>query len=255
MFVDTHAHLNMPEFSDLSEVLARAKDAKVETIINVSFDLASSHVSAKLASDFDNVYAAVGIHPHDSELVTDFAMADIRKLLANKKVVAIGETGLDYYRCLVSKDVQQAAFRKFIQLSQEVNLPLIVHCREADEDVIKIMREENNGNLRAVFHCFAGDEHLMKYALDMGFMLSFTGNITFKKAEVLRERVRQIPIENIMIETDCPYLSPDPLRGQRNEPANVPLVAEAISKIKFIPLENVAIETTKNARKFFGINQ
>ena len=253
MYIDTHAHLNMPEYSDLHSVLDRAKDSKVETIINASYDIESSHASVALANNNQNIYAAVGIHPHDAQITSTATINEIRKLAANKKTLAIGETGLDYFRCLVPKEVQQNSFRVFLQLAQELSLPIIVHCREADQDVIRIMREENRGTLRAVFHCFAGDENLMRFALDMGFMVSFTGNITFKKAGLLRERARQIPINNLMIETDCPYMSPEPFRGERNEPSNVVFVAQAIANEKGLPVEEVAIATTQNARKFFNI--
>jgi len=253
MFIDTHAHLTMPEYSDLQSVLGRAKDAKVEAIINASFDLESSRASVKLAEDIDFVYAAVGIHPHDADLVTDDAIKELKKLSSSKKVVAVGETGLDYYRNLKPKEIEQEAFRKILILAQELNLPAIIHCRNADSDLIRIMREENKGNLRAVFHCFAGDEHLMNFALEMKYMISFTGNITFKKADLLRERVKQVPIESLMIETDCPYLAPEPFRGQRNEPSYVSYVAETIAKIKNISVEEVGMATTQNARRFFNL--
>ncbi len=254
MFIDTHAHLTMPEFSDLQDVIDRAKTAKVDAIVNASFDMESSHASSCLSDDVDFIYAAVGIHPYDAALVSDDNIDILTKLIANNnKIVAIGETGLDYFKNETPKDIQQTAFRRFLRLGQELNLPLIVHCRNADEDVIKIMREENKGKLRAVFHCFAGDEGLMKFAIENGFLISFTGNITFKKADLLRERAKQIPIENLMIETDCPYMAPEPFRGNRCEPAFVYYVAEMIAKQKGLPVEHVAQSTTKNAKRFFNI--
>ncbi|MBI5701586.1 TatD family hydrolase [Candidatus Saganbacteria bacterium] len=253
MFIDTHAHLTMPEYSDLSEVIDRAKAAKVEAIINASFDIDSSNASMTLANNYDLIYAAVGIHPNDAQLVNDEAIKHISSLASNKKVVAIGETGLDYYHTIVEKEVQQKAFRIFLNLAQKLDLPVIVHCRQADNDVIRIMREENKGKLQAVFHCFAGDPNLRVFAEEMGFMVSFTGNITFKKAGLLREQAKIVPMNKLMIETDSPYLAPDPLRGSRNEPANVAIIAKKIAAIKGLSVEDVAIETTKNAREFFRI--
>lgn len=243
----------MPEYSDLQEVIDRAKLAKVETIINASFDLESSKASVKLAENYDFIYAAVGIHPNDAQLVNSESLKAIKQLARSKKVVAIGETGLDYYHTYVAKEIQQEAFRKFLQLAQDLKLPAIVHAREAQDDIIRIMREENRGDLRAVFHCFAGDEKLVQYAQENKFLISFTGNITFKKAQVLRDIIAKTPLEMIMIETDCPYLSPEPFRGKKNEPANVVYVAKEVAKIKNIPLEETAMVTTKNARSFFKL--
>lgn len=263
MFIDTHAHLTKDEYSDIAEVIQRAKDAKVEAIVNASFDLPSSREAVKLANDNDFICAAVGIHPHNAPAVTDAAVAEIRKLAKDKKVVAIGETGLDYFKNLqptyaeasVGKpaDIQKLAFRKFLALSQELDLPIIVHSRDAQDDTIHIMREENKGKLRGVFHCFAGDEHLIQLAKEIGFMISFPGTVTFKKADQVRENVKNIPLEMIMIETDCPYLSPEPFRGQRNEPAYVVYVAQKIAEIKKLSLEEVAMETTRNAKRMFKI--
>lgn len=253
MFIDTHAHLTMPEFSDLPAVLERAKTAKVEAIINASFDLASSKAGVTLAHEHAFIYAAVGIHPNDANLVDEQALKEIRQLAADKKVVAIGETGLDYHHKTVAPEIQIVAFRKFLSLAQELSLPAIIHCRESAKDVIRVMREENKGELKAVFHCFPGYDELRLFAEEMGYMISFTGNITFKKAGLLREQANLIPLKRLMLETDSPYLAPDPFRGTRNDPAQVGLVAEAIAAAKNLTVEEVALETTKNAREFFKL--
>lgn len=253
MFIDTHAHLTMPEYSDLNEVLDRAKRSKVEAIINASFDIGSSNESVALAEKNEFIYAAIGIHPNDAQLLSDEALKTLKHLASNKKVVAIGETGLDHFHSCNKPEIQIAAFRKSLKLAQELNLPAIIHCRDAQDDVIKIIREENEGILRAVFHCFAGDEKLVNFARDMEFMISFTGNITFKKAGKLREMVKIVPIELLMLETDCPYLAPEPYRGKRNEPAFVEHIAKKVAEIKSLTIEDVAIATTKNAREFFNI--
>lgn len=253
MFIDTHAHLTMPEYSDLSEVLTRARDAKIEAIINASFDLESSKAAMRLAKDHDFIFAAVGIHPHDANLVDEKMVQEIEKLAKDPKVVAIGETGLDYYRSLQPKEVQIAAFRKFLQLAQKLDKPAIIHCREAQEDTMRVMREENQGKLCGVFHCFAGDEKLVQFAQEMGFLISFTGNITFKKAQRTRELAKLVPLSQLMLETDCPYLAPELFRGQRNEPAFITYVAQALAKVKELTVEELAMETSKNAKQLFKI--
>ncbi|MBU0573192.1 MAG: TatD family hydrolase [Candidatus Margulisbacteria bacterium] len=253
MYIDTHAHLTKDEYSDLAEVIKRAREANVEAILNASFDIASSREAVKLAQEYDFIYAAVGIHPHHAPEVNDNIFAEIKELAKDKKVAAIGEMGIDYFKNISPQDVQQHVFRKFLALAQELELPAIVHCRDAQEDTIRIMREENNGKLRGVFHCFAGDERLVRFAQEIGFLISFTGNITFKKADQVRENARKAPLEMIMIETDCPYMAPEPYRGQRNEPAYVVRVAEKIAEVRNMRIEEVAMETTRNAKKLFGI--
>lgn len=253
MYIDTHAHLTMPEYSDINDVISRARDAKIEAIINASFDLESSKAALCLAGEVDFIYAAVGVHPHDANLVDDHLIAEIEHLASDPKVVAIGETGLDYFKNLQPKEIQMAAFRKFLQLAQKLGKPVIIHCREAQADVIRIMREENQGSLRGVFHCFAGDETLIKFAQDLKFFISFTGNLTFKKAQTVRENITKVPLEMLLLETDCPYLAPEPFRGQRNEPAFITYIARAMAEIKDIPIEELARQTTLNARELFKI--
>ena len=203
MFIDTHAHLTMPEFKDIDIYLLRAKNAGIEAIVNASFDLDSSIGSVDLAKRFNEIYAAVAIHPHDADLVDDKMIAAIKDLAAEQKVVAIGETGLDYYRNLKPAEVQQRAFRVFLRLAQELDKPVIIHCRDAQDDTIKIMKEENRGALRGVFHCFAGDEALVRFAEEIIFYISFTGNVTFKKAHEVRENAARTPFSR------C-FLSPPP---------------------------------------------
>jgi len=243
----------MPEYQDLNSVLSRAREAKVEAILCASFDLDSSRSGVELSRKQDLIYSAIGIHPHHADQVTDAALNELRYLAADPNVVAIGEMGLDYYQNEQPWEVQQAAFRKFLQLAQDLNKPAIIHCRDAQEDLIKIMKEENKGGLRGVFHCFAGDDTLIDFAKAIGFYISFTGNVTFKKAHKVRENVAKIPLANLLLETDCPYLAPEPFRGKRNEPAYVHYIAQAIAKIKGVSLEEVAKATTQNAKDLFKI--
>jgi len=255
MYIDTHAHLTFPEFQiDLPEVIARARETKVEAIINIALDDDAIIKSIKMAEEYpDFVYNAIGIHPHDASEWNENRHQQLRELAAKHKVVAIGETGLDYHYKLSPIEQQQMVFRKFLQLAQELDIPAVIHSREASNDTLTILREENRGKLKAVLHCFAGDMDLGKAALDLGLYISFTGNITFPKADNIRKAAKEIPLERIMVETDCPFLAPQVFRGKRNEPAYVVKVAEKIAEIKKLDTEEVAITTTKNARRLFKL--
>jgi len=246
MLIDSHAHLTMPEYSDLDAVLARASAADVKIIINVSFDIESSQKSVDLAARFENIYAAVGLHPSGADKISDQDFVKLKDLAKNKKVAAIGETGLDYYYAKEKKDIQKTLFLRHIALAKELSLPIIVHDRDAHDD---IFIEDVPG----VFHCFSGDVDFAKKVLDHGYFISFVGNITFKNAQVLRDVVKFVPLERIMLETDCPYMSPDPLRGTRNEPGNIPIIAKAVAAIKSISVEEVSRVTTNNAKELFRI--
>jgi len=255
MYIDTHAHLTFPEFQiDLTEVLARAKEAKIEAIINIALDEEAIRKSIKLAEEYPGfIYNAIGLHPHDASQWNDNTYQQLKELAGKYRIVAIGETGLDYHYKLSSVEQQQMVFRKLLQLAQELDIPAVIHSREASFDTIKIIREENKGKLRGVLHCFSGDMTLAKAALDFGLLLSFTGNITFPKADQIRAAAKEIPLDYIMIETDCPFLAPQDYRGKRNEPAYVVKVAEKIAELKGLPIEEVAIKTKENARKLFGL--
>ena len=255
MYIDTHAHLTFPEFQlDLSEVIRRAKEANVEAIVNIALDDDALARSVKIAEDYpDYVFTAAGIHPHEASEWKDSDYQRFKDLVKKHKLVAIGETGLDYHYKLSPIEQQQTVFRKFLQLAQELDLPAVIHSREASHDTLTIIREENRGKLKGVLHCFAGDMELGKAALDLGLYISFTGNITFPKASSLREAAKEIPLDRLMIETDCPFLSPQEFRGKRNEPAYVVKVAEKIAEIKNLNTEEVAIATTRNARGLFKL--
>jgi len=255
LFVDTHAHLTFPEFKiDLPEVIKRAQEANLEAIINIALDDEALKSSLKIAEEYpDYVFNAFGLHPQDASDWKDDLPDKIRSLVKEKKIIAIGETGLDYHYKLSPLEKQQEVFRKFLQLAQELDLPAVIHSREASKDTMTIIHEENQGKLKGVLHCFAGDMDLAKQALDMGLLFSFTGNITFPKAHKVRNAAKEIPLENIMIETDCPFLAPQAYRGKRNEPAYVVKVAEQIAEVKGLDIKEVAAQTTKNAKKLFGI--
>lgn len=257
MFIDTHAHLTFPEFKiDLPEVIQRAKEANVEAIINIALDDEALASSLKIANEYPGyVFNAFGLHPHDASDWTDDIPDKVRQLAKEKKIIAIGETGLDYHYQLSPIDQQKEVFRKFLQLAQELDLPAVIHSREASKDTLTILHEENQGKLKGVLHCFGGDMELGKQALDLGLLISFTGNITFKKADAVRKAAQEIPLDRIMIETDCPFLAPQAYRGKRNEPAYVVNVAQQIAAVKGLGLDikEVAAQTTQNARKLFKL--
>lgn len=255
MYIDTHAHLNFPEFrDDYPAVIQRAKDAQVSAIINIALDEEAICFALDFANSHPNyIYTAAGVHPHDALLLDITLEARLKRLALEKQIIAIGETGLDYFYKLAPEEIQRTAFQKQLLLAQEVGLPAIIHSRDATKDTIAILLQENHGNLKGVLHCFNGDKELMKIALKLGLMFSFTGNITFPKAEVIRQAAKEIPLENIMLETDCPFMAPQVFRGKRNEPAFVVKVADKIAEIKGISVEEVARQTTQNARQFFNI--
>ena len=256
MLIDSHAHIQGKEYAGEAEaVIARARDAGVETIIAVggAGDMSSNTEAIALAQAYANVYATVGMHPHDAKDVGADELKTLSELAARPKVVAVGETGLDYYYSHSPHDVQQRVFAQFIHMARETKLPIVVHERDAALQAAELLRAEGGGELRGVIHCFTGNYEAACGYLDLGFYLSFTGIITFKNAEPLREVVRKVPLEKIFVETDSPYLTPVPHRGKRNEPAYVRFVAETIANVKGVTLDEVARVTTTNVRALFGI--
>jgi len=256
MLVDSHAHIQGKEYAgEVAPVIERARDAGVDTIIVVggAGDMSSNTDAIALAGSFPNVYATVGMHPHDAKDAGDEQLNTVKKLAASPKVVGVGETGLDYYYKHSPEEIQRDVFSRFIHLARELTLPIIVHEREASSEAADLLLTEGGGKLEGVIHCFTGDYEAARRYLDMGFYLSFTGIITFKNAGSLREVVRKVPLERLLVETDSPFLTPVPHRGKRNEPAYVRYVAEAIGELKNIPFERVANATTRNVRALFQL--
>lgn len=252
MLIDTHCHLDFPDFKDdLGQVIERAEAAGINHFINPGSTLESCRAAVLLAASYPQIYAAVGVHPHDADSFDAAAAAELEQLAAQKKVVAIGETGLDYYCNLSSKESQRQAFLKQIVLAKKLNLPLIIHCRQAEEEALEILKGALP--LRAVVHCFSGSGGFLKECLDLGFFISYTCNITYPKAQGLREVLKLTPLDRLMLETDAPYLSPDGFRGKRNEPAQVKLLAQSVSLILGADLAEVAAQTTQNARNLFKL--
>ncbi len=254
MLIDTHAHLEMREFNDDREdVIKRAREAGVEYIITIGTTVESSRDAVLLADKYDFIYAAIGIHPHEVKDILHPAYDIIRHFAQHKKVVAYGEIGLDYHYEHSPRSDQKRKFRDMLREARELDLPVIIHDRDAHEDTLQILSEEWSPDLGGVMHCFSGDIEMAKKLIEMGFSLSVAGPVTFPKAEALREVVRQVPIEYLLVETDAPYLAPQPVRGKRNEPAYVRHTAEAVAKIKGLSYDDVARITGFNAMQLFGI--
>ncbi|MBW6509257.1 MAG: YchF/TatD family DNA exonuclease [Desulfuromonadales bacterium] len=252
--VDSHAHLDNSRFTeDLDQVFLAAQTAGVRYILSIGCDLQSSVTNVDLASRYEPLYAAVGFHPHDASQLDDSALEQLRHLAQQPKVVAVGEIGLDYYRNRSPHDTQQQAFRLQIQLARELGKPVIIHDRDAHEDVLRILAEQQAAAVGGVLHCFSGDLAMAHKCLDMGFYLSFTGAITYPKNDQVRAMLRQLPLERILLETDCPYLAPQPYRGKRNEPAYLLQTAETLAEIKGLKLADVARITSRNCYDLFGI--
>lgn len=253
MLVDTHAHLDSAEFKgDLEEVISRSLAVGVNTIVTVGTDLESSHQAILLAEQYPSVYATVGIHPHEAAQAKPDDLVELWRLSKREKVVAIGEIGLDFYRNLSPAKVQEEIFVAQLELAQKVNKPVVIHDRQAHRETMSILREKARG-LRGVLHCFSGDLEMAQQATKIGFSISVAGPVTFQNARRLQALVCELPLEHLLIETDCPYLAPHPYRGQRNEPAYVRFVAARIAALKAIPLEQVAQVTTENAQRLFAL--
>ncbi len=256
MFVDSHAHLEMEPFDqDREEAIQRAKDAGVSYILNVGSNLEGSSKAIQIASRHPFISAAVGIHPNESKGIEDHHFKELKKLSKASEVVAIGETGLDYYRNYSPKKVQVDLFKKHIQLAKEVGKPIIIHCRDAWEDLLPILNEEKVGELGGIIHCFSGDGELALKCVDLGFFISFGGPLTYPKAGMLREAAKAVPSERLLTETDCPYLAPQSRRGKRNEPAFVVETSEKLAKIKGIHPGDLGRIVLSNIQTLFGFGE
>ena len=259
MFIDSHAHLDGQEFdADREAVLRRAEDAGVLTILNVGTGDPHSGAlerAVEFGRSHENIYTAVGTHPHDARLYDDAAEEKIKTLVRGERVIAWGEIGLDFHYDNSPRDVQVAVFERQLRAARECDVPVIIHTREAEAETIEILRSEYAGTQRGgIFHCFSGSQELAQAALELGFMISFSGILTFKTADDLREVAQHVPLARMLIETDCPYLSPIPYRGKRNEPAYVIEVARTLGELYDVELEAMAYLTSDNFRRFFGLS-
>ncbi|MHC4265665.1 MAG: TatD family hydrolase [Planctomycetota bacterium] len=253
--IDTHAHLTFEQLAkNVDEVLLRSKEASVTSWITVGTDPEQNEKVVELAEKYDNLYAAVGIHPHEAKDVTTDTMIHLIKLAEHPKVVAIGETGLDYHYDHSPRESQKSVFTNHLQIAAELKLPVIIHSREAFDDTIEIVDKFSSQIEKIVFHCFTGTPDQAKIIINKGFYISFTGAVTFKNSKNIRESAKLAPLEKMMIETDCPYMSPEPMRKQRiNEPALLVHTAKFLAELKNIHPEEFADVTTAAAQQFFAI--
>lgn len=254
-WVDSHCHLDFPHFdADRDEVLARAVEAGVTTIINPGTDLESSRRAIALAERFDGVYAAVGVHPHDASVLGREALAELRELAFHPKVVAIGEIGLDYYRDLSPRVQQRAAFEAQLALAADLDRPVIIHQRESADDVMAILRDwAAGGHPGGVLHAFSGDEAMADEVVSLGFSIGVGGPLTFKNVRRLPEVALHLSLDCLLVETDAPYLTPHPYRGRRNEPAYVLLVAQRLAELRGLALGYLVQQLADNARRLFRL--
>ncbi len=249
--IDTHAHIHIDTFNaDRTEVLARAQAAGVARLINIGYDLPSSYASAALAAEHPQVYATAGIQPHYALETTPAQLAEIAALLQQPKVVALGEIGLDYHHNRAPQDAQHTLFREQLALAREHDMPVVIHARDAQTDTVRILAEAARG-LTVVMHAFSGDWSYAAACLELGAYISLAGPVTFPKATELHEVAQRVPLERLLIETDCPYLSPHPFRGKRNEPARVHYIAERIAALRGIPYDDFVQATWDNAERVF----
>jgi TatD DNase family protein len=251
---DTHAHLQDKNLrGDLENVLNRAREAGVEKITCVGYDLPSSQEAVMLARKYKDVYAAVGVHPHDAETLNQESLEKLRNLAKDPNVVAIGEIGLDYYRDLSPREKQKEAFIEQIKLSQEIGKPIIIHDRDAHQDVMDIVKKYKAGKNQGIMHCYSGSLQMAIESIKEGFYISFAGPVTYKNAKKAQEVAAKVPMDRLLVETDCPYLTPEPLRGKLNEPAHVRFVVQKIADLRRQHPDEIAYLTGRNARNIYRI--
>ncbi len=254
MLIDSHAHLNDERyFGELPDVIRRAQDAGVEIIVNIGGDLASSWVAVELAEQYEGLYAVVGLHPHDAKDCTPKMLDEFRQMTLLEKVVAVGEAGLDFHYDNSPRPVQKSVFIDFIHLAAETNMPLVIHSREAEQATLDIVDEHMQPGQRAIIHCFGSDFNFARNCTNRGFLLGMGGVVTFPNSKSVRAVGARIALEHMVLETDCPYLAPQAVRGRRNEPSYLPYVAQELAALKGTSVEEVARVTTGNTRAFYRI--
>ncbi len=251
MLIDSHAHIQLDKFdTDRGAVLERAQEAGVHAMMVIGFDLETSRGAIALAEKYDQIYATVGMHPHDATNLDDETIHIFRDLAAHPKVLGLGEMGLDYYRDLSPRPIQKAAFERQLDLAEALDLPIVIHNREAYHDILPIL-QARRGKVRGVMHCFSGDVEIMHRSLALGFYIGIGGPVTYRKSDALQEVAQKVPADALLVETDCPWLAPQFRRGKRNEPAYVRATAERIAELRGISLEEIGEVTTQNFEELF----
>ncbi len=251
MLVDSHAHIQLDNYdTDRDSVLTRAQKAGVHAILVIGFDMQTSRDAIALTEAYEGLYATVGVHPHDAKDFGEKTLGMFRELASHSKVIALGEMGLDYYRNLSPSTLQKSAFDRQLDLAEELNLPVVIHNREAYHDILPILKARSN-RIRGVMHCFSGDVDIMRQTVDLGFYIGIGGPVTYRKSNDLQSVAREVPADLLLVETDCPWLAPQFRRGKRNEPAYVRSTAEKIAELRGVSLEEVAEITTRNFERLF----
>jgi len=251
---DTHAHLHFPEFAgDLDAVLERARVAGVRRILTIGTDVPTSRAAAALAFREPNVWAAVGIHPHEAADADEAALAEIERLAGGPRVVAIGETGLDFFRNLAPREAQERALRSQLALARRTRKPVLIHCRDAHEETLSILGAADVSEHGGIMHCFSGDVGIARRCLDLGLLLSLAGPVTYPKPGALPEVAKFVPADRLVVETDCPFLPPQPYRGKRNEPAYLAITAARVAELRGEPLADLAARMSENARSLLRL--
>lgn len=255
MLIDSHAHLDDRRFNkDRDKLIKSLKQNDISLVINIGADVSTSIKSVKLAEKYENIYAAVGVHPHSAKEMDDSTIEVLRAFAKRDKVVAIGEIGLDFHYDNSPRDVQRKRFIEQIGLAKELDLPIVVHSRDADQETFDILKEEADEKLRGVLHCYSGNAEMAKEYIDLGFYISLAGPVTFKNARKPKEVAKSVPIDKLLIETDAPYLTPEPHRGKRNEPIYVRHVASMIAELRDMSFEDVGRITSENTKRLFNID-
>jgi TatD DNase family protein len=251
---DTHAHLHFPEFApELDDVMARARAAGVRKMVTIGTDAETSRAAVAVAERDPEVWASVGLHPHDAEAGDEAFYAELERLAVSPRVVAVGEMGLDFFRNLAPRPAQEAAFRRQIALARRVRKPVVVHCRDAHPETLAILEEERVREVGGVMHCFSADVDVARKCLDLGLVISLAGPVTYPNARALPEVARFVPADRLVVETDCPFLPPQPYRGKRNEPAYLTITAARVADLRKESLDQLAARMTENAERLFGI--
>ena len=252
MLVDSHAHIQLAAFdSDRETVLQNAQEDGVHSILTIGFDVETSRAAVRLAEQYEQIYATVGMHPHDAKDFNVESSKIFRSLADHPKVIALGEMGLDYYRDLSPRSIQKTAFEQQLDLAEDKNLPVVIHNREAYHDITPIL-QARRGRIRGVMHCFSGEVETMRQSLDLGFHIGIGGPVTYRKSHALQEVAREVPADRLLVETDCPWLAPQFRCGKRNEPAYVRSIAAKIAELRGVTLEDIGAITTRNFETLFG---
>lgn len=253
MFIDSHAHLDDERFDeDRKAIIASLKENQIDLVMNIGADMESSRASVSLAREYDNIYAVVGVHPHDAEGVSETYLDELRELSKEEKVMAIGEIGLDFYYDNSPRDIQRKVFLDQLELARELDLPVVIHTRDAAGETFEILKEAQAKGTKGLMHCYSGSPEMALEYVKLGFYISLGGPVTFKNARVPKEVAKLVPLDKLLIETDCPYLTPEPFRGKRNEPKRVAQTAQAIAEIREITVKELAEATSRNAKEIFG---